>query len=212
MRVKGEHKQPTDRFYIAFKVLTEVILPGAATPSELEGLNQRTVNAVAEGVQKVGGEATKERQMAETKAAMTGRATDKAEAKRLREDETRRRRDAATKAIEAAKSETAEKKERKRVVAAAKKARPKKAKKLPTIEIYAMRFIDKCRAMDSPYTKVLNKASPMLEHIDALEDGLAERIAVAIERMVESNAKRALNVAAAFRAKNRKRISALLNS
>ncbi len=67
--------QPSRRFYAAFKALTELILPGAATPSEREGLNQRTINDVAEGVDKVGGEATKERQMAETKAALTGRAT-----------------------------------------------------------------------------------------------------------------------------------------
>ncbi len=75
MRVKGEHKQPTDRFYTAFNVLTQLILTGAATPSELEGLNQRTINDVAEGAKAVGDEATKERQMAETKAALTGSAT-----------------------------------------------------------------------------------------------------------------------------------------
>jgi hypothetical protein len=46
----------TDRFHIAFKALTELILPGAATPSELEGLNQRIINDVAEGVNKVGGD------------------------------------------------------------------------------------------------------------------------------------------------------------
>ena len=52
---KAADQQPTHRFHTAFRVLTQLILPGAATPSELEGLNQRTVNAVAEGVHKVGG-------------------------------------------------------------------------------------------------------------------------------------------------------------
>ncbi len=41
--------QPSRRFYAAFDVLTKLILPGAASPTELEGLNQREVVAVAEG-------------------------------------------------------------------------------------------------------------------------------------------------------------------
>jgi hypothetical protein len=41
--------EPSKRFHAAFDVLTKLILPGAASPTELEGLNQREVNAVAEG-------------------------------------------------------------------------------------------------------------------------------------------------------------------
>ncbi len=75
IRSKGDEHSPTDRFYTGFNVLTKLILPGAATPSELEGLNQRAINDVAEGTKNVADDVTKERQEAEMKAALTGSAT-----------------------------------------------------------------------------------------------------------------------------------------
>ncbi len=41
-------QQPSKRFYAAFKVLTELILPEAVSPKELEGMTQKDVVTVAD--------------------------------------------------------------------------------------------------------------------------------------------------------------------
>jgi hypothetical protein len=58
---KGNPFQPSNRFNAAFDVLTKLILPGAASPTELEGLNQRDSIAVAEGAGEAAATVAKQR-------------------------------------------------------------------------------------------------------------------------------------------------------
>jgi hypothetical protein len=98
----------------------------------------------------------------------------------------------------------------KRVRLAASRAQPKKAKKLPPIEEYARRFIEKMQTVKNPYSSILKDGSRMLSAIDSLDDALARKIASEIRATVKRHSAFALSLAEAFEETNRRRIRLLI--
>lgn len=204
----------SDRFYAAFNALAHLILPGAVAPKDLEGLPQKTVMTIAAATKEQGDKVAKQRSHAAFVASHAPNAQAKLaaerESTRLGAEEERVRRDAAQRAIRAAQDEEAAREEKARIKRAASKAAPPAPKNLPTIERYAERLIERCRTMEDPYERVLEEARRMIPHLDDMDAVLTEKVAKALEQMVERSARKVSGLAEAFRSNNRRRITALL--
>lgn len=111
--------------------------------------------------------------------------------------------------------EKAEREETRQIIRAAmraaRKLKPKQGEKLPTIEQYALMFIEKCRTVKNPYTSILKDADAMLPYLADLDDELAIKIADATDQMTERHVKSGVPLAEAFRSKNHQRVRGLLN-